>query len=335
MENTILNKFRDSLRTHRNTLTNWFNSAPDYKKSQCCADSASQLAGLIHKHDETIEQIDSGEFGRCSICNGEVEIERLELDFTSSVCLEHYTDNELKNLERDLELAAKVQKQLLPSRLPAMVGIEIAAHTEPAKIVSGDYFDFFSYANGAQGIAVADVMGKGLPASMLMSNLQASLRILGPEYNDLGKLTYRLNELFRYNLKLISFITFFVLRIDTVEKTITFCNAGHNPALFWDSSGKTLKTLRPTGPAIGIVSEPVYSSDRINYNKGDVMVLYTDGITEARNTKGEEYGEGRLQNFMIGNIAKPAEVFISELRRQTKSFSGILQDDATLVVIKF
>ena len=335
METKLLTRIRDTIKTHRNNLLSWFNSAPDDKKSQCCADTVADLAELINQHDKAIEKIDTGEFGKCKICKAEVEIERLELDFTSSVCLEHYSDSELKYLERDLELAAKVQKQLLPSMLPALDGIEIAAHTEPAKIVSGDYFDFFSYPDGSQGIAVADVMGKGLPASMLMSNLQASLRILGPETTELDKLAFRLNELFRFNLKLISFITFIALKLNTVTKTLTYCNAGHNPALFWDSSNNMFKSLKPTGPAIGIIPEPDYTSGKLNYNNGDMLVLYTDGITEARNDEGEEFGEKRLKEYIINSVTKSAEVMISEIRRQAKAFSGVLQDDATLVVIKF
>lgn len=334
MNKNLLTKFKETLKEHRDVLVNMFYSMPEEKKVQCCSGNGSAINNIIAKHDEVLGKIEHGDFGKCKECNGEVELERLELDFTTSVCLEHYSENELKILERDLELAAKVQKQLLPNMLPALKGIKIAAHTEPAKIVGGDYFDFFSYSNGAQGIAVADVMGKGLAASMLMSNLQASLRILGPEYYELDKLAGRLNELFRYNLKLISFITLFLLKIDTKERSLQYCNAGHNPALYWNSKSKKLMKLNSTGPAIGLAGNVNFKSDELKYSSGDLLLLYTDGITEAR--KGDdEFGESRLEKYIIENLDKNADTIISGLRQKVKDFCGQLQDDSTLLVVKF
>ena len=335
MEKSVLDRFRGLLKEHKNTIVEWFNSVPEEKKAQLCCDPGCSIDTIVQKHDEALHRIETGEFGECKYCKDGVEIERLEIDFTTQVCLGHFSEAELKVLERDLELAAKVQKQLLPSSLPALKGIQLAAHTEPAKIVSGDYFDFFSYTNGAQGIAVADVMGKGLPASMLMSNLQASLRILGPDYHDLDKLAVRLNELFRYNLKLISFITLFLLKIDTEKKAIQYCNAGHNPAIYWDAKKKELKRLRPTGPAIGLIPNAVYGADNLQYSEGDVLLIFTDGVSEARNSNEEEFGEKRLENYLIENLDKPAEVIVSDLRRQAKQFAGMLQDDVTLISVKF
>jgi sigma-B regulation protein RsbU (phosphoserine phosphatase) len=308
---------------------------PQEKKVQCCNDISCTIDPIIAKHDEALEQIEHGEFGKCTKCSGEVELERLELDFTTQVCLSHYSDNKLKTLERDLELAAKVQKQLLPHMLPALKGIKIAAHTEPAEIVGGDYFDFFPYTNGAQGIAVADVMGKGLAASMLMSNLQASLRILGPDHHELDKLAGRLNELFRYNVKLISFITLFLLKIDTKANTLQYCNAGHNPALYWNSKSKELTKLNSTGPAIGLANNIDFNAEEFHYSEGDLLLLYTDGITEARNADKEEFGETRLETYLKENLDKNADAIISGLRQKAKDFCGKLQDDATLLVVKF
>lgn len=334
MEKNILVKFQEKLRSHRKVLANLFNSLPEEKRVQCCGNSSCDINPIIEKYDDALEKIDRGEFGKCKICHEDVEIERLELDFTTEVCLGHYSDDELKFLERDLELAAKVQQQLLPSRLPVLKEIKIAAHSEPAKIVSGDYFDFFPYHDSAQGIIVADVMGKGLPASMLMSNLQASLRILGSEYKEMNKLATRLNELFRFNLKLVSFITLLLVRIDLQSRIIQYCNAGHNPGLIWKPESKEVIRLNPTGPAIGLIGNPMYKSAQVKLDKGDVLLLYTDGITEARNKNEEEFGEKKLIDYLKENCDKSPDKIISELRKKVKEFSGQLQDDSTLVVVK-
>ena len=126
---------------------------------------------VISQLDDALKRINTGNFGKCEECsdNSDVEIERLEMDYTTCVCISHYSERQIRALERDLELAARVQKQLLPRCVPALSGIEIAAHTEPAHIVSGDYYDFLLCPDGSQGVVVADVMGKGLAASMLMS----------------------------------------------------------------------------------------------------------------------------------------------------------------------
>ncbi len=334
LNKSILQKFGDRLKEHRSNLLNWFGNVPEQKQVQCCC-SDGTINEVIEKHDRAIREIDSGDFGKCKLCEGEVEVERLEIDFTTQVCLSHYSEDELQVLQHDLELAAKVQQQLLPHQIPVLKGIQIAVHTEPAKIVSGDYFDFFSYQDGSQGIAVADVMGKGLPASMLMSNLQASLRILGPENCELHKLAGRLNDLFKFNIKLISFITLFLLKIDTESKTIQFCNAGHNPAMFYDSKSKLIRRLNSTGPAIGLIPNSPFESETFSYKDGDLLLLFTDGIPEARNTNNEEFGEGRIESYLKQNLDKLPEIIISQLRQQAKSFGGELQDDATLLVIKF
>lgn len=330
-----IRKIKEAIREQKDNLTSWFNSATEKEKEQCCCDENCPADTIVCKHNEALHRIETGEFGKCVICNDYVESERLEIDFTTSVCLGHYSEEELRLLEQDLELAAKVQQHLLPQNPPEINGLKIAAHTEPAKIVSGDYFDFFRYAKGENGIAVADVMGKGLPASMLMSNLQASLRILGPEYEYPEKIVERLNILFRYNLKLIKFITLFLLKIDTEKKELTYCNAGHNPAYLYNPTGNKFSRLVTTGPAIGLMPEAKFSSQSVKYNQGDLLLIFTDGLTEARNENDDEFGEERIEKYLLESSNKfPGEIIL-DLRNQVRNFSRISRDDLTLIAVKF
>lgn len=340
MHKNILTRFRNKLADQRNSLKDWLNnSSTNTKKYRCdCATENNAITEdnipIISEIEKTIEQIDEGEFGKCTLCNGEVETDRLECNYKTNVCLDHYSERELRDLERDLELASKVQQHLLPHTLPAIKGLEIAALSQPAKIVGGDYYDFFCNPSNLQGFAIADVMGKGLSASMLMSNLQASLRILGPEHNEPNIIVSRLNELFQFNLKLIRFISIFLATIDLKKNLIHYCNAGHHPPVLWRNSSQTVELLNPTGPAIGLMPQAKYRTESIEFNEGDILLLYTDGLVEARDESGEEYGEDRLVRFLKNNNSKSANEFISDLQREVEKFAQKINDDLTILVFK-
>ena len=195
--------FRQKLSQHRDALLEWLNTDSLHKDFHLGTANTHDVLHIISELKKALERIDEGDFGQCIKGDGEVEVERLELDYTTCVCLAHYSDSQLRALENELELAAKVQQQLLPSTYPDIPNVNLFVHTKPAHIVSGDYYDFLSLKNEHPAVAVADIMGKGLPASMLMSNLQATLRIIAREYEHPDALLQRLNELFLYNLKLL------------------------------------------------------------------------------------------------------------------------------------
>jgi sigma-B regulation protein RsbU (phosphoserine phosphatase) len=262
-----------------------------------------------------------------------VEEERLALDFTTCVCLDHYSQHQLKELERDLELAAKVQKMLLPQTIPPIESMQLAVRSVPSKIVGGDYFDFFTTRDKLQAFTIADVMGKGLPASMLMSNLQASLRILGPENQSLEKTISRLNELFRFNLKMVNFITLFMAEIDVEKHILKYCNAGHNPPLWFKPAAGEFEFLNPTGPALGIFTEPEYKTGQIEFHSGDIFLFFTDGLSEAKNDH-EEFGEKRMQDYLMDNQDKTAQQILTGIFRAVKKFTTTDPDDMTAIVLK-
>ncbi len=341
MNKGLLSRFRSSLTEHRNGLLEWFSDSSISTKKHVC-ECGQESEGIIAENnppiiseiDKSIDQIDQGDFGKCCVCNEEVETELLEFDYKANVCLDHYTETERRELESDLELASKVQKHLLPHSLPAMQNIEMAALSKPARIVGGDYYDFFCYRSCLQGLAIADVMGKGLPASMLMSNLQASLRIIGPDMDELNSVLTRLNELFRYNLKLIRFISIFLAAIDEKNDLLHYSNAGHHPPVLWSQATNSIKLLNPTGPAIGLMPEPKYKSETVEFKEGDLLLLYTDGLVEARNSVGEEFGEERLEFFVNNHHTKNANDFLDQLRKEVEAFAEKIDDDLTMLVIK-
>jgi sigma-B regulation protein RsbU (phosphoserine phosphatase) len=335
MDTKTLYRFRETLTQHRDSLLEWLDTDPgDNKRIHLGGMGENQVWQMITDLKSALERIDNGNFGRCTECEGEVEIDRLEIDYTEQVCLDHYSEDKIRSLEQDLELASKVQQQLLPSCVPVIEGLEIATFSEPIRIVGGDYYDFFLTKNCFQGITIADVMGKGLPASMLMSNLQASLRILGPEYKEIHSLAGRLNNLFSHNLKLLRFISIFLGEIDIQNKKLKYCNAGHFPPIWMKSKSNTIQMLDPTGPAIGLTQHAEYKTEEIYFDSGDLFLLYTDGLTEALNSEGEEFGSDRLIDFVIKNAEKPNDYFVSRLIDQVKNFSKKLHDDVTLMVIK-
>jgi sigma-B regulation protein RsbU (phosphoserine phosphatase) len=339
MDKKFLNRIRHLLQRHKDNLADWFKNGSSPKNlyfglNDNQPTTTDEGLEMISKIDHALDQVEHGTFGKCELCSGEVEEERLILDFTTCVCLDHYTTEQLRELERDLEMAAKVQRHLLPSSLPALGGVEMAVMARPAGAVGGDYYDFFRYKEQCQGFAIADVMGKGVQASMLMANLQASLRIMGPEYPDLPRLATRLNELFRFNLKQIRFITMFLAGFDPDTRDMHYINAGHHPPLLWNAISNTHRWLKPTGPAIGLVPEASYKSETLKFEAGDMLVMYTDGLVEARNGDKKEFGQDGLVKYTSHNFSKPPEIFVNGLLSEVETSGAKIQDDLTLMVLK-
>ena len=331
MEQEDLARFSDVLNLRRSALAELLRNPASF----ATAGPTEVALTLLSELDSALERINSGKFGTCSECDEGVGLDHIELDFTTCVCLGHYSDAQIEALEKDLELAARVQKNLLPSEVPMVRGLDVAAHLEPASFVGGDYFDFFKSAKGDAGFIIADVMGKGMAASMLMSNLQASIRILGPEYDEPHLLANRLNQLFLFNVRLIRFISMFLAYYCEASRKILYTNAGHHPPVFRRSSNANVSFLNPTGPALGLVPSTEYRTAEVNVESGDLLLLYTDGLVEARSPSGEEYGEDRLAAFIETNGEKSAHEVLNGLRETVSTFSnGLWTDDVAILTIK-
>lgn len=331
MDKEELARFSEVLNLKRSALAELLRNPSSF----ATAGPTEAAAVFLSELDSALGRINSGTFGDCDECDDGVDLDLIELDFTSCVCLGHFSAEQREALEKDLELAAQVQKSLLPSKAPTVNGLDIAAHLEPASIVGGDYFDFFKSAKDDTAFVIADVMGKGMAASMIMSNLQASLRILGPEYDGPHFLANRLNKIFRFNVRLIRFISMFLVYYCHQSRRFLYTNAGHNPPVFRCSSNGEISFLNPTGPALGLVPHTEYKTDEVFVESGDLLLLYTDGLVEVRNAAGEEFGQDRLAAYVESNGDKSAREVLAGLRENASAFSnGQWGDDVTILAIK-
>src|SRR6266851_1432414 len=198
-------------------------------------------------------------------------------------------------MERELELAATIQRDILPKSVPHIESVEMAALSRPAKQVGGDYHAFFERENGVT-MLVADVSGKSMPAALLVSALHAAVQLLVREGRELGEVATELNRhIHRWSAE-NKFITFIIASIDCESQTLEFVNAGHNPG--YVLIGGRLETLKSHGLPIGMLAQSKYMTQTRSFPTGSTVVLYSDGITEAENEAEEEFGDGRLEEIL-------------------------------------
>jgi serine phosphatase RsbU (regulator of sigma subunit) len=246
-----------------------------------------------------------------------------------------------ERLERDLEMAREIQQRLLPETMPDVPGFEVAGLSLPSRQVGGDYFDFIDLKDGQMGIAIADVSGKGIPAAMLMSNLQASLQGQLIHSNRAAEIVERMNELLVRATEPHMFATFFCGILDRKAGLFTYTNAGHNPPMLCSTDG-TCRELQAGGLILGMLPMQTYAQEDVQLAPGDVVALFTDGITEAASTEDlepteeEQFGEERLLEIVQENRHKSAGEIKDAVMRAVADFThGVSQsDDITLVVIK-
>jgi sigma-B regulation protein RsbU (phosphoserine phosphatase) len=340
MDKQEIQNFRRGLLAKRQNLTVWLSSAPIWNK-KIRLGPLHETAAETHLQvlDAAIEKAQSPESGLCEVCHEEIETELLEMDYACCVCLDHLSSAEKEQLEFELEVAAKVQQALLPNQVLEAPELEVAAFSRPAAIVGGDYFDFYRFRDGAYGLLIADVAGHGMSASLIMANLQASLRILVPEHNAPDNVVRRLSHLFYHNINMTSFVSLFLARFDPQANELTYCNAGHNPPLLYrpQSNGqKPFSWLRPTGAAIGLAEVLEFQAKTIKLKPGDLLLLYTDGVTEAIDPGDEEFGSERLVEVVQQDPTSSAQEVVQRVRDRLLQFTQgrPLTDDTTIVVYR-
>jgi sigma-B regulation protein RsbU (phosphoserine phosphatase) len=242
---------------------------------------------------------------------------------------------EKRRLEEELNLAQKIQQDLLPKDIPTIMGFDIAAVNIPSRQVGGDYFDIIPLPENRMGLAIADVSGKGAGAALLMANLQASLRALVQNNQSIPDMLFRLNNLIHKNTALDRFITFFYGELDIRNRTFVFCNAGHNPPYCVDSKGR-IRELSTGGIVLGMLPDMTFEIESIDADSFDRILLYTDGITEAQNKSDEEFGEERLKKFIQAGGKSTSRELIEKLVEAVKQFSGnaVQSDDMTVVAVQ-
>ena len=335
MNTDIVQILKENLRQRKQNIAEFLKKTPASTVStRIGPNKTEEVNKQLHLFDQLLAKAEENTLGHCDICHEPVETARLEMDYKACVCLSHLTGEERSRLENDLELSQKVQQALLPHTTPSINGLDIAAFSQPARIVGGDYFDFLHFVDGAHAIAIADVMGKGMPASMLMSNLQASLRIITPENRSPKEVIERLNNIFCRNIRLTKFVTVFLARFDEATRVLTYCNAGHNQPLVRHADG-SLEWLQPTGAAIGLIEQSTFREKSVMLERGAQLLLYTDGVVESFNTQEEMFGEERLANFVTASSGIPSLQLITNLRETLHNFSqaDTARDDTTIIAI--
>jgi len=245
---------------------------------------------------------------------------------------------EQEKLRKDVALAAEVQRRLLPAGPPRSPIATLAAFTLPARFVGGDYYDFLDLGGGRTGIAVADVSGKGVAAALLMSAVQASLRVITSAGEvPLSQLAARMNAFLYQSTGANKYATFFYAELDEKTRQLAFVNAGHNPPFLVRASdaGATVVELAAGGTVIGLFEEMSYESASVELRSGDLLVAFTDGVTEALDTSGNEFGEERLKDLLRSVLGAPADDVASHLAAAMKAWiHGAEQhDDLTFVVV--
>lgn len=234
--------------------------------------------------------------------------------------------------QREFEEARLIQRGLLPTSVPQIAGLDLAVAWQPANGVGGDCFDTLAFATGL-GISIADVAGKGLPAALLMSNLQAAVRAFAQEASAPSAICGSVNRLLCRNMASGRFVTFCYARIDAAGRRIVYSNAGHNPPLLVRADG-TVERLDQGGMVLGVFPDNGYEQAELALSSGDRLLFYTDGITEVRNPGGDEYEEDKLAAAAVALRTEPVEMMKDGILTDVNAFSGgQFEDDATLIVV--
>jgi serine phosphatase RsbU (regulator of sigma subunit) len=234
---------------------------------------------------------------------------------------------------RDEREALLIQRALLPATLPHDDVFQVAGNWQPASGVGGDWFDVLAFGPGTLGLAIADVAGKGLPAALLMSSLQAAVRAFAQDSAPPAAICASVNRLLCGQMIPGRFATFCYLRLDRARGVIRFANAGHNPPLLVRPDA-AIERLSSGGLVLGVFPEAEYTGGEATLRSGDRLLLYTDGISEARNASDEEFGEDRLADALVAHRHLDADAIHQALLGEVTTFAGgSFQDDATLLVV--
>ena len=239
-------------------------------------------------------------------------------------------------MERDLEQAALIQRQYLPSSAPKVPGMEVAGYNAPCRTVGGDYYDFFAYPNGRVALVLGDVSGKGMAASLMMMGLQARVQVLAEEPEDLAATVTRLNRVTAANCPPARFITFFVCIVDGKTGDMVYSNAGHNAPLILRAASGKYESLTDGGPPLGILGDFPYHQFRNRLEPGDVLAIYSDGVTEAVSPEDEEFDTDKLAEAIHTRRSEPVADIIAHVNQDILQWTkgAPAADDVTIIVAR-
>ncbi len=301
-------------------------------------DNISKVRSLMAQIKDAFHRIESHSYGECKVCHGTIEKYRLEIQPETEICLDCISEEEKSVLEEELYVASKIYRALLPQEIGNIDGFDLAVKFISAGTVGGDYYDFLKPTiNGEARIVIADTVGKGIPAGLLISNLQGALRIFSEEIDSPSLLMTRLNQWFCRNLPTTKFVSLVCLHIEPKAEgssRITYTNAGHWPPVLIRKSGE-IERLDPTGGLLGVHMDFIYKENSIQMHPGDLLVLFTDGATEAMDMNGRMFEEAGLINFLQSNNFETCELLLNNLVGNIVDFSGKpkFADDMTLIAL--
>lgn len=320
---------REQLERRRSELNATISSLPANE-----APAAAPLVELLHEVDSAVRRMDQGTYGICEACHESIEKDRLIADPLTTLCLDHLTAQEQRVLESDLQLASQIQRGLLPQAEVRFRDWRVHYHYKPAGIVSGDYCDVIAPASdgGKLLFLVGDVAGKGVAASLLMSHLHAMFRSLAGIGLELDKLFEMANRVFCESTTAGQYATLICGRADR-DGEIEITSAGHFPALHLAADG--VQQVGSTGLPLGMFCASQYTVRRLRLKPGESLLLYTDGIPEANDPSGTEFGVDRLSvSARDRHGSAPKELLAACLADVQRFSSGMRPaDDQTLMVV--
>jgi sigma-B regulation protein RsbU (phosphoserine phosphatase) len=290
---------------------------------------------LLRDIDDALARMGAGTYGLCETCHDPIEPERLEADPIIRFCLDHLSPSQARALEQDLELASRVQLNLLPPSELSVEGWQVSYHYQPLGTVSGDYVDIVrpTASNPDMFFLFGDIAGKGVAASMLMAHLHASARTLIELGLPLPQVMQRANRLFCESTMANHYATLVSGRLSP-EGQLEISNAGHPPPIHLHDGEATM--LDPTSVPVGLFCQKDYPERHVEVAAGDSLVLYTDGVTETFGANDSEYGVDRLVAVARANASRTASALVAACIKDMEAFrAGIRRtDDVTLMVIR-
>lgn len=292
-----------------------------------------ELKRLLEEVDTALARIENGDFGICEVCKSEIEPDRLLSNPLTKFCLSDLTVSQQQDLQRDLELASIVQKSLLPKENFNLTGWSVSYKYQPIGLVSGDYCDLINLDNGDFYFILGDVSGKGVAASMLMTQLHAMFRSLISINLPLVQLVERVSSIFCESTMPMHFATLVCGKASN-KGEVEICNAGHLPPLLIQANN--LIDIEATGLPIGMFSNEVFSSRKVELLSNDTILIFTDGLTEAENRFGDEYGKDRLIKLLSHHNSESLDTLINSIIKDLDYFQSgnQLSDDLTIMALR-
>jgi phosphoserine phosphatase RsbU/P len=294
----------------------------------------ARLEILLNEIDSALGRIDAGTFGICEICKESIETEYLGVDPLVRICLSHLSPDQQRAMERDLELASRIQSALLPKQHLRLDGWEVTHHYEPAGMVSGDYCDVISGEDKQESFfLVGDASGKGVSASLLMSQMHAIFRTLLGTLPGLPDLFSRANRLLTETTGSASFATLVCAAVNGTGR-VRLINAGHCPPLVVKRG--CVEEGESTGLPLGLFYSAEYDCRYVELEPGDFLLFYTDGLTETHNSREDEYGPERLKTLVKSAAHLSSQEVIGKIVSDVTAFreTTARQDDLTIMVIR-